>query len=172
MFTKADIERYFIAEKSASLLYIIIGAAAIILAVLFYFYLKTSWHKGAAVPLLMIGIVHLVASIIVYRKCDDDRKRNAYAYDMNIGELKNKELPRMEKVNRNFTVLRYIEIALMIAGLVLFYSFNTNYSRQFWAGFGIALVIEAAMTFGAGYTAQLRAKEYTKGLSDYVMKQP
>lgn len=102
MFTKADIEKYFNAEKSESLLFIIIGIAAVGLALLFYFYLKSNWHKGFAIPLLVIGLLHVIAGTTVYKRCDEDRKRNVYAYDMNPGELKDKELPRMKKVNRNF----------------------------------------------------------------------
>ncbi len=50
MFTKADIEKYFNAEKAESLLFLGIGIAGIIVAVLFLFVLKTQFYKGAAVP--------------------------------------------------------------------------------------------------------------------------
>ena len=48
MFTKADIERYFNAEKNESLLFILLGVTAILLAFVFFFYLKTNWYKGFA----------------------------------------------------------------------------------------------------------------------------
>jgi len=53
MFSKQDIEKYFLAEKQLGLLFIIIGAIAIVLAIVFFFLLKTSFYKGAAIPLLL-----------------------------------------------------------------------------------------------------------------------
>ncbi len=90
MFTKADIEKYFNAEKAESLLFLGIGIAGIIVAVLFLFVLKTQFYKGAAVPLLLVGVVMGIVGYTVYTRSDGDRIRNVYAYDMNPGELKEK----------------------------------------------------------------------------------
>ena len=97
MLTKIDIEHYFIAEKSESLLFIIIGAAAIQLALVFFFYLKTKWYKGAAIPLLTVGLMHCVAGAVIYARSDQDRIRNLYAYDMNPGELQTMNCPGWKK---------------------------------------------------------------------------
>ncbi|MGG9971081.1 hypothetical protein ACQ33O_04725 [Ferruginibacter sp. SUN002] len=170
MFSKTDIEKYFIAEKNESLLFIIVGVAAIILALIFFFYLKTNWYKGAAIPFFVVGIMHLVVGITVYKRSDGDRQCNVYAYDLNPGELKAKELPRMEKVNKNFVAIRYFEIALLLIGLGLIVSFKNNLDKTFWVGLGIALAIEAVVSLGADYFAEKRAKEYTKGLKEFVGK--
>ena len=45
MFTKADIEKYFNAEKQESLLFMLIGVAGIIAAFVFFFFLKTNFYK-------------------------------------------------------------------------------------------------------------------------------
>lgn len=168
MFTKADIEKYFNAEKNESLLLIVFGIAAITLALLFFFYLKTNWYKGFAIPFLLMGLIHLVVGCNVNKKCDADRKRNVYAYDMNPGELKTKEIPRMEKVNSSYIVYRYIEIVLLLAGLGLFFYFRNNADKAFWAGLGMALVIEAAITLGANFTAEKKAHQYTSGIQSYL----
>ena len=52
MLTKADIEKYFIAEKHESLVFLVIGIAVIILALIFYFTAKTQIYRGAACRLL------------------------------------------------------------------------------------------------------------------------
>jgi ABC-type xylose transport system permease subunit len=170
MFTKADIEKYFIAEKSESLLFMIIGAAAIVLAILFFFLLKTNWYKGAAVPLIVVGVMHLVIGYTVYNRSDADRQRNVYAYDMNPSTLKTAELPRMEKVNRNFVVIRYVEIFLLLSGLVIFFYLKNDVTKSFWVGLGLALALEAALSLGADYFAESRAKVYTKGLKEFTQK--
>lgn len=168
MFTKADIERYFNAEKNESLLFILLGVTAILLAFVFFFYLKTNWYKGFAIPFLIVGLLHFVAGSVVYKRCDEDRKRNVYAYDMNPGELKDKEIPRMQKVNKNFVVYRYTEIALLLLGLGLFFYFRNYGDKTFWVGLGIALAIEAAISLGADFFAEKRAGIYTNGVQTYI----
>jgi hypothetical protein len=163
MFTKSDIEKYFIAEKQESLLFLIIGIVAVILAIAFYFFMKTSLYKGAAIPLLLIGLVQIVVGFTVYQRSDDDRIRNVYAYDMNPGQLKQEELPRMEKVNRNFVVYRWVEIAFAAIGILLIIKMRGNESGTFWYGFGIALMIPALIMLGADYFAEKRAQVYTNG---------
>ena len=170
MFTKADIEKYFNAEKTESLAIIIIGIVAIILALIFLFYLKTNWHKGFAMPFIIAGLLHLTAGYTVYKKCDEGRKRNVYAYDMNPGQLKNNELPRMEKMHINFSVFKFVEIAIFLLGIGLFFYFRYDADKAFWAGFGIALAIEAAITFGFNFIGDKSAKQYTNGLQSFVEK--
>jgi uncharacterized membrane protein len=168
MLTKTDIEKYFNAEKNESLLFILLGICAIITAIVFFFYLKNNWYKGAAIPLLVVGLMHLVVGTIIYNRSDKDRLRNVYAFDMNPEELRNKEIPRMEVVNKNFVVYRYTEIVLLLAGLGLFFYFNPNPDKRFWVGLGIALAIEAAVSLGADYFAEKRANVYTRQLMEFV----
>ncbi|MBK8140711.1 MAG: hypothetical protein IPK57_06640 [Chitinophagaceae bacterium] len=110
MFTKSDIEAYFTGEKQESLLFLFIGIAGISTAIIFFFLLKTSFYLGAAIPLLVIGLLLGIVGYTIYKRSDDDRKRNVYAYDMNPSALKEKELPRMKKVMKNFVIYRWVEI--------------------------------------------------------------
>jgi amino acid transporter len=170
MFTKTDIEKYFTAEKSESLLFIIIGVAAIILALVFFFFLKTNFYKGIALPLLLVAVIQIAVGYTVYKRSDGDRKKNTYSYDMNPSELKSKEIPRMEKVMKNFVLFRWIEIALVVAGLLLVFLFRSNPERTFIYGLGIGLAIQALIMLGADYFAEARAKAYTKGLTEFTQK--
>jgi hypothetical protein len=170
MFTKTDIEKYFTAEKQESLLFLIIGIAAIVTAFGFYFFLKTNFWKGAAIPLLLIGIIQVVVGATVYRRSDGDRIRNVYAYDMNPAELQTKELPRMKAVNKSFVVYRYIQITLLLAGLALLLYFRGNPPKSFWYGLGITLAIQSALMLGADYFAEKRAKIYTRLIEAHGQK--
>jgi drug/metabolite transporter (DMT)-like permease len=169
MFSKADIERYFIAEKSESLWFLIFGIAAICLAIVFFFFIKTNWYKGAAIPLLIFGVLQFAAGYTVYKNSDKDRLQNVYAYDMNPATLKTKELPRMEKVDATLKVLLYGEVFLFIAGIALFFYFKKDPSKNFWAGFFLVLVIEAILSFAGDRVAFNRAKEYKFGLEKFLI---
>lgn len=170
MFTKTDIEKYFLAEKSLSTVFIVVGAIAIIMAVIFFFVLKTNWYKGAAASLLIIGIIQFAASYTVYKKTDAQRKALVYAYDMNPPMLKEKELPRMEKVITTFKILFTAELLLLVIGVGIFLYFRNDHHKAFWVGLGAMLAIEAAVTFTADMYAKKRADTYTKALKTFVQK--
>lgn len=168
MFSKTDIEKYFMAEKQESLVFVIIGVAAVLAAIAFIFLLKSSFFKGAVIPLLVVGLIELVVGYTVYKRSDGDRIRNVYAYDMNPAELKMKEIPRMEKVNRNFVIYRWVELALLVTGLILSMAYGQNPGRSFWYGFGIALSLQAGIMLAADYYAEKRALKYTRGLQSFT----
>ncbi len=120
--------------------------------------------------MLLIAFIQIGVGYTVYKRSDDDRKRNTYAYDMNPSALKTQELPRMEKVNKNFALYRWIEITLLIVGLILIFLYRQNADNTFWYGLGIGLAIQAAIMLSADYFAETRAKIYTKGMMDFTEK--
>jgi uncharacterized membrane protein len=168
MFTKADAEAYFNAEKSATLLFIIIGVAAIVLAAISFFVLKTNFYKGLAIPLLLLGIVEAAIGYTVYSRTDRQRQDIVYKMDLDPYSLQQKEIPRMQKVVKNFTIYRVAELVFLIAGLFLFLYYRKNEQHQLWAGVGIALAIQAIILFAADTMAEKRAKTYFTGLIGFV----
>jgi membrane-associated phospholipid phosphatase len=170
MLTKTDIEKYFFAEKQESLLFIIIGVITILLAITFFFFLKNNFYKGAAVPLLVIGLVQAIVGYTVHARSDDQRIANVYAFDMNPGKLKNEELPRMKTVNRNFVIYRWVEITLALTGIALIFFYKDNTEKNFWFGLGITLTIQSVLMLGADYFAEKRAKIFTQQLESFMQK--
>ena len=138
------IYKYFTAEKQESLLFIIIGIIAIIIAVIFFFFIKTNTalFKGAIVPLLVLGIIELVAGYTVYVKSDKQSANVAYNIGLEANAYaNNKEIPRMETVMKNFIIYRWVEIVMAITGIIVFFYFKNNINKQFWKGFGLTLAI-------------------------------
>ncbi len=168
MFNKQDIERYFVAEKHGSLVFLIIGGIAVILSLVAWFYGRTSFFRGAAIPLLMIGLLQCVVGYTVYRRSDADRVRNVYAYDMNPGQLKTEELPRMQKVSRNFNLYFGIEVVLALVGAGLILYFRGKPAGSYWYGFGVALAIQTLVMLTADYFAERRADKYTAGITEFL----
>lgn len=164
MFTKTDIEKYFNAEKSESWVFMAIGIMGIIMAIVFFFGFKTIFYKGAAIPLLLVGLLLGTVGYTVYKRSDEDRLRNVYAYDMNPSELKEKEIPRMETVMKNFVLYRYVEIALALIGIGLFFYLKNNEAQFFWKGFSLTLAIMALLALSADYFAEKRGHVYLNGL--------
>jgi drug/metabolite transporter (DMT)-like permease len=176
MFQQQDlnfIHKYFIAEKQESLLFLIIGIIAIVLSVVFFFFIKTtpSFFKGAAIPLFAIGIIQAVVGYTVYARSDKQRLDVAYKTGLEpVSFIKNEELPRMKTINKNFVIYRWVEIALIVTGIVLIFLFKGNTGKTFWYGLGITLAVQSALMLGADYFAERRAHVYTKGMEMLIHK--
>lgn len=174
MFQQRDfsfIYRYFIAEKQESLLFLIVGIVAVILAVICWFFIKSnpSFYKGAAIPLMVIGLIQMVVGYTVYSRTDKQQKDIAYNIGMEpVAYTKSTELPRMKTVMKNFVIYRWVEIALIITGLILIFLFRLNTDKTFWYGLGIALAIQAVIMLGADYFAEKRGKIYTTELHKII----
>jgi len=168
MLSKADIEKYFMAEKHESLIFLGIGIIAILLSLVFYSYLKTNLYKGAAIPLLVIGLIQAVVGYTVYARSDEQRISNVYAYDMDPVKLKAQEFPRMKTVKKNFIIYRWVEIVLVLSGIALIFLYKTNPNKAFWFGLGMTLAIQAGLMFAADYFAEQRAGVYTNLLENFV----
>ena len=174
MFEQKDfsfIYKYFIAQKQESLLFLIVGIVAVLLAVIFWFFIKSnpSFFKGAAIPLVAIGIIQIVVGYSVYTRTDKQKAEIAYNIGMEpVAFVKQKELPRMKTVMKNFVIYRWVEIAFIITGLVLIFLFRLNADKTFWYGFGIALAIQAVIMLGADYFAEQRGKKYVNELEQII----
>lgn len=174
MFEQRDfsfIYKYFIAEKQESLLFIFIGAIGIILAIVFWFFIKgnLSFYKGLAIPLIILGLLQTIVGIGIYTRTDKQKTDIAYNMGVNpVSYVKQTELPRMKKVMTSFVIYRWMEIVFIIAGLVLFFLFRLNPDKSFWYGLGIALAIQGVVMLGADYFAEKRGRVYTEELKKVI----
>lgn len=165
------IYKYFIAEKQESLLFLIVGIVAVLLAVVCWFFIKSnpSFFKGAAIPLLAIGFIQVVVGYTVYSRTDKQKADIAYNIGMEpVNYVKQTEQPRMKTVMTNFVIYRWVEIAFIITGLILIFLFRSNPERSFWYGFGAALAIQAVIMLGADYFAEKRGKVYSAELENII----
>jgi hypothetical protein len=174
MFQQRDfsfIYRYFSAEKQESLLFLFVGIAAVLLAVVCWFFIKSnpSFFKGAVIPLLAIGMAQMVVGYSVYSRTDKQKADIAYNMGMEpVNYVKQTELPRMKTVMKNFVIYRWVEIAFIITGIVLIFLFRLHAGKAFWYGFGVALAIQAVIMLGADYFAEKRGKVYTNELKKII----
>lgn len=174
MFEQRDfsfIYRYFTAEKQGSLLFITVGLVALLLGVIFWFFIKgqPSFYKGLAVPLVVLGLLQAIVGFTIYTRTDKQKTEIAYNIGMEpVAYVGKTELPRMKKVMKNFVLLRWLEIIFLVTGLVLLFIFRLNPDRSFWFGLGIALSLQAAIMLGADHFAEKRGKVYMEALQKII----
>ena len=165
------VHKYFMSEKQESLLLLGLGILAIVLAVIFFFFIKSNpaFFRGAAIPLFAIGLIQSVVGYNVYAR--SDKQQTDIAYNIGIEPVKftvSEELPRMKTVMKNFIIYRYVEIALALIGIGLFFYFRSTAVHGFWKGLGLTLAMQALLMLGADYFAEQRGKTYNKALEAIV----
>ncbi len=160
------IKNYFTQEKIESLFFLLIGILAISFSLINWFIVKYSFYKGLAYPLLIIGIIQLLVGTIVYTRTAKDITRVEHFFQTEQSKLQTEELPRMKAVIKNFAIYKWIEIGLVLFGLVLFFLCKPS-GMLFWKGLGLGLIIQASLMLTLDIVAEKRAEVYIKQLQTF-----
>lgn len=153
------IERYFTEEKIESIIFLILGIISIILALFFWVVIKYSLFNGTAYPLLLIGFIQIVVGTNIILRTPKDIERVVYMIKNTPKKIQTDEIPRMEKVIRNFKTYKILELGLILCGIVLYLSFF-NSKLPFWKGLGLGLIIQSCIMFVLDLLAEDRAIKY------------
>ena len=151
------IKNYFNAEKAESLLFIGFGLLAILISIYCFFILKENFWKGLAIPLVLFSLVQIAIGTIIYKRSPKDNLRVEYILKNEPQKIQSEEIPRMEKVMKNFVYYRYFEISMILLGVILMFSLS-NYG--FWKGFGLGLFIQCALLLSLDFFAEKRGYTY------------
>jgi magnesium-transporting ATPase (P-type) len=162
-----EIKNYFNAEKAESLLFLGFGILAISLSVYFFFFIKDSFWKGLAIPLVFFSLVQIVIGVTIFTRSPKDNLKVENIVKYEPQKIQSEEIPRMEKVMKNFMYYRYFEIAMMVLGLVLMFSLS-NYG--FWKGFGLGLFMQCAVLLSLDFFAEKRGHFYIEHLQTIHQK--
>ena len=154
---------YFNAEKFESLFFIGIGIIAIALGIYFWFIIKEPIYKGIAIPFVLVAFIQLTVGTTVYFRSPKDIVTVENIISNEPSKIHSEEIPRMNVVMKNFVIYRYVEIALMILGISLFFCFP---SQNFWKGLGIGLFIQASLMLSLDYFAEKRGTDYLKQITN------
>ncbi len=159
--------KYFNGEKSESYVFIIIGLFAFALALYFIFVLKSSFWKGVAIPFLIVALLEFIVGYTIVNRSSKDIVRVETFIKNQTQNIKTDEIPRMDKVLSNFVIYRYVEIALIVLGIVLMYS---SMNDTFWRGIGLGLFIQASIVLSLDFFAERRGHIYMEYLKEIVEK--
>lgn len=154
--------KYFNGEKAESYVFIIIGVIAFAMASYFYFALKTSFWKGVAIPFIVVACLEFVVGYTIVTRSPKDIVRVETFIQQKSQDIKSLEIPRMEKVMSNFVIFRYVEIGLIILGIMLMYS---SLNDTFWRGLGLGLFIQVSIVLILDFFAERRGYVYLEFLN-------
>lgn len=156
---------YFDAEKAESLVFVCVGAVALLLSmsVLIVRERFGPFLHGLAYPLAAVAMIQIAVGANVYLRTDDQLVQLVSQYQQQPAEFTAQESARMRIVNSNFEIYRRIEIGLLLLGVACA-AFGA--ARSYWtlAGVGTGLVLQSSLMLALDFFAEARADVYTAAL--------
>jgi hypothetical protein len=154
--------KYFNAERFESIFFVSAGLIAILIACYFIFALKNSFQNGIAYSIAAIAFIQIVVGTTVYIRSPKDIDRVNQLIQNEKTKIWSEEIPRMNAVMKNFTLYKYIEIALIILGFGLL----VLYKNDLLKGIGLGLVIQSSIMLLLDFIAAARADVYIRFLQN------
>lgn len=113
--------------------------------------------------MVAIALIQLVVGLSVYFRSPKDIQRVNTFIKEAPSKIQAEEIPRMQTVNRNFIIYRWVEIALVVIGIILFlFASKLTLAK----GLGLGLSIQAGLMLLLDYFAESRALVYLNYLKD------
>lgn len=161
-----QVVKYFSGEKSESYLFLFMGVITILFACYFMMGLKTSFWRGVAIPFIVVALLEIIVGYTIVTRTPKDITRVENFMKQEPHKIKTEEIPRMEIVMKNFRNFRYIEIILIITGIILMY---IGLATPFWTGIGLGLFIQAGIVLCLDFFAESRGKVYLDYLKSLTL---
>jgi len=155
-----QVTKYFDAEKFESIFFVFAGIIAIILACYFIFVLKKPFQNGIAFSIAAIALIQIVVGTSVFFRSPKDFDRVNQLIQTDKATIQSEEIPRMMVVMKNFTLYKYIEIALILAGIGLLFLFRNDIIK----GIGLGLAIQSLIMLLLDFIAAARGDVYLRFL--------
>jgi hypothetical protein len=160
-----QLEKYFYAEKYESAIFVLVGIIAIAFAAYFLIKIKQPFYNGLAYPLIAVAFIQIVVGSSVYLRSTKDIVRVTEMIHTNSSKIQTQEIPRMNVVMKNFTLYRWVEIVMLISGMIVFLYFQ---SSTFYKGFGLGLLIQARFLLLLDLFAESRGAIYLEYLQTLI----
>jgi hypothetical protein len=121
--------------------------------------------KGIAIPFLLVSSLEIIVGLtLIYRSPKDIIRVETYLSEK-TEMIQTEEIPRMEKVMRNFILFRYTEITLIFLGVILMYGARQN---SLWNGIGVSLFIQSSTVLLLDFFAERRGEVYLEYLKSMI----
>ena len=91
-----------------------------------------------------------------------------YNYDLHPELLRTKELPRINNMNQNFTVLIYVNTSIIFAAAFIFFYFKKKDGSEYYMGVAASLFLVAVLSVIMYSVMKSRTKEYERGIIEYT----
>jgi hypothetical protein len=154
-----ELATYFTAERQG-------GFFLVALALVSFGFAAALWANRSAFvamawPLLVLGSVQLVIGLVVALRTPAQVASLEQGLRTSSATTVTAEIQRMTKVTTNFRVVKVVEAAVIVVGLVLVLGLPHPGT---WPSVGLGLLVEAAVLLAFDAFAHQRALVYTRWL--------
>ena len=152
-----EVQKYFKAERRGGVLLLILGT--FFLCVSFYFLgmERFSYSVGFSISFIVIALIQLGVGIVIFVRSPKDLARVEGYVNNSKESIQGKEIPRMKKVMRSFTIYLLLELILIIIGFLLLFVFNLGTLSE---GLGLGLIIQTSIMLVFDLFALRRGRKY------------
>jgi hypothetical protein len=146
---------YFDGERNAGLLIAGIGVAAIVLAAVFY---QPRWDlRSFAVTLAVVAVAEISIGVGLYLRTGPQVSVLITQLGSDSARFFAEEGTRMARVQRNFVVIQYIELAVIVTTAIAAVALKD----RFWlSGIALGLLCHAAFLLAFDLVAEQRGADY------------
>ena len=159
------IKYYFNLEQEHAVYFMGVGAIAMAGSIGMALFYKKQILWGLMIGISSLSLIELVVGSTVYFRSPDDIERVMSYVDENEASLKESEMVRMEEVMSSFALLKKIEVAVIVLGLL---SLLLIKRRKLVSGIGIGISFQALIMLFMDIQAEERAAKYISSLSELI----
>lgn len=154
-----ELTEYFAAERQGGLLLVAMALAGFGFA--FFLWIARSSFVAMAWPLVTFGVLQIAIGLTVALRTPGQVATLEQGMANARAATVASETARMQKVNANFRIFKGIEIAVIVAGLLMALAFKVPGT---WSAVGLGLALEAVVLLVFDSFAHHRALLYAQWL--------
>ena len=154
-----EIATYFTAERRGGFLLVAMAIAGFALAA--FLWRTQSAFLAMAWPLVILGVIEVIIGLVIALRTPGQVAALEEGLRMSPAATVSAESHRMSRINRNFRIIKVVEVAVIALGLLLALLLP---SLSAWAAVGVGLLAEATLLLAFDTFAHHRAEVYTQWL--------
>ncbi|HEX4984817.1 MAG TPA: hypothetical protein VFV71_01970 [Burkholderiales bacterium] len=157
--TSVELAEYFAAERQGG--FVLVALALLSFGFAAFLWFARSAFLAMAWPLVILGAFQLVIGLAVALRTPGRVASLQQGLRVSPAATVSAETQRMGRVNRNFRIVKVVEVVVIVAGLLLVMLLAHPGT---WAAVGLGLLVEAAVLLVFDAFAHHRALVYTQWL--------
>lgn len=158
----SPVVKYFTGEKAESYLFLVLGVLGFVAGIYLILTNVSIFWKGLAIPFILVSVLEIIVGVTIIIRSPKDIVRVEGYIKKEPEKIMTKEIPRMKMVMRNFMIFRNTEIALILTGIIIYFTMT---QFDFWKGLGLGLFIQASIVLILDYFAEKRGFIYLEFLN-------
>lgn len=158
-----EMTRYFTAEKIESVFFVAAGVIAIAASI--WMWRTGATLRGMGYPLVIIGLIQIFVGGAILLRTDRQVAELTGQLQSAPAAYQAAEIPRMQTVQRNFALYKWVEIALLLGGLGMSFLFRQN---DLWYGVALGLILMSAVMLFLDLLAEHRGARYLEQVQALV----